>query len=55
MIRPSWSRLGPNISVNTIIGLPFITYFQQTIREIENLERYYDTKVQGQGSRAREI
>jgi len=30
------------------------TYFQQTIRKIENLERYYDTKVQGQGSRARE-
>jgi hypothetical protein len=94
---------GPNVSVNTIIGLPFIkgvgmiidtvdevaeckylecppfpidyrrtlnqvpvmdepsvpvhhahTYFQQTIRKIENLKRYYDTKVQGQGSRARE-
>jgi hypothetical protein len=94
---------GPNVSVNTIIGLPFIKgvgmiidtvddaaeckylecppfpidyrrtsnqvpvmdepsvpvhhvhgYFQQTIREIENLEHYYDTKVQGQGSRARE-
>jgi hypothetical protein len=94
---------GPNVSVNTIIGLPFIkgvgmiidtvddvaeckylecppftidyrrtsnqvpvmdepsvpvhhahTYFQQTIRKIENLERYYDTKVQGQGLRAHE-
>ena len=94
---------GPNVSVNTIIGLPFIkgigmiidtvddvaeckylecppfpidyrrtsnqvpvmdepsvpvhhahTYFQQTIREIENLERYYDSKVQGQYSRAHE-
>ena len=29
-------------------------YFQQTIREIENLERYYDSKVQGQCSRAHE-
>jgi len=93
---------GPNVSVNTIIGLPFIkgvgmiidtvndvaeckylecppfpidyrrtsnqvpvmdepsvpvhhahTYFQQTIHDIENLEQYYDSKVQGQGSRSR--
>ncbi len=94
---------GPNVSVNTIIGLPFIKgvgmiidtvddvaeckylecppfpidyrrtsnqvpvmdkptvpvhhahgYLQQTIREIENLEQYYDAKVRGQGSRASE-
>ena len=94
---------GPNVSVDTIIGLPFIKgigmiidtvddmaeckclkcppfpidhrrtsnqvpvmdepsvpvhhahgYFQQMIRKIENLEQYYETKVQGQGSRARE-
>ncbi len=91
---------GPHVSVNTIIGLPFIkgvgmtidtvddvaeckyldcppfpidyrrtsnqvpvidepgtpihhaqAYLQDTIREIENLEHYYDTKVQGQGLR----
>jgi hypothetical protein len=93
---------GPNVSVDVIIGLPFIKdvgmiidtvddvaeckylecppfpidhrrtsnqvtvmdepsvpvhhahgYFQQAICEIENLEQYYDTKVQGQGSRAK--
>ncbi len=28
--------------------------FQQTIHKIENLKQYYDSKVQGQGSRAPE-
>jgi hypothetical protein len=91
---------GPNVSVNTIIGLPFIKgtgmiintvddvaeckyldcppfpidyrrtlnhvpvmdepsvpvhhacpHLSETIREIKNLERYYDAKVQAQGSR----
>jgi len=37
MIRPSWSRLGPNISVNTIIGLPFIKGVGMIIDTVDDM------------------